>query len=189
MNIVAVLGSSRSRGNSRRALDAVLGELEGRGAGVKLHELGRLSSIHPCKGCDGCRKNKKNECLQKDDLIAVIEAARRADAILVAAPVYCFGFNALTQMFFERCFYSSEGYEGGPNLLHDKRFGLVLTYGGEDEIDSGARNALGTFRDSARYVGFEIAGIVQGKTPEGLGPDRGMLAECRELAGRLLRAS
>jgi len=185
MKVLAVLGSGRSRGNSSKAMAAAIDGMAHNSPTLEMVELGKLKNIHPCRGCDGCRRNKRYECVNKDELLAIIHEAREADTILISAPIYFFGFNSLTKLFMERTFYSSEGYDGGPSLLSRKRFGLILTYGGADLDDSGARNAIGTFRDMSRYVGFQVEGIVHGTASEKDGPSETMLEECRELGRRL----
>lgn len=187
LKVLALLGSHRLKGNSAKALAAASEALAAKGVAVERIDLGRLASARPCRGCDGCLRSGRNRCVIDDDLIAVIDAARGADAIVIASPVYYFGFNSLTKIFLERCFHSSRGGGDEPNLMKAKRFGLILTYGGEDEVDSGARNAIGTFRDIADYVGFEVAGIVHGMTPDETGPDAKLLAACRGLGEALAR--
>jgi multimeric flavodoxin WrbA len=77
----------------------------------------------------------------------------------MATPVYWFTVSAQTKLFMDR-WYAMGGDEGYP--FKGKRFGIVLTYGGQDAFSSGAVNALRTFQDALGYTGAEIVGMVYG---------------------------
>ncbi|MFC2015012.1 flavodoxin family protein [Chloroflexota bacterium] len=88
---------------------------------------------------------------------------RRADAIVIASPVYLFTMSAQTKLFMDRCYAlgSPQGW-----TLEGKRIGVLLTYGGSDPFNSGAVNALRTFQDAYNYIGAEIVGMVYGSASE-----------------------
>jgi hypothetical protein len=46
--------------------------------------------------------------------------------------------------------------------MKDKRIGIILTYGDVDQVSSGAINAINSFKDTFKYIGAEIAGIIHG---------------------------
>ncbi|GAB6064791.1 flavodoxin family protein [Deferrisoma palaeochoriense] len=87
--VLFVHGSPRKGGNT----DALVGRLEALLAGHPLRaEHLRCSeiSVRPCTGCGAC--GRTGECVLKgDDMPRVYEAADRADALVVASPVYFLG--------------------------------------------------------------------------------------------------
>lgn len=184
--IVAVLGSGRNEGNSYKALNKTITAIRSNGLDVQLIRLGELDRVEHCIGCDGCRRNKKNVCVLKDGFMEIADKLRQSDTVIIAAPVYFFGFNSLTKAFLDRIFYSSEGYDGSPNLMKDKRIALILTYGDVDEYSSGAINAINTFKDIAAFVGFKIEDIIHGTATES-GPESDLLEKSGDLGLKLSR--
>ncbi len=185
MKVLAILGSGRTNGNSRKTMDAVIDGIDKNRNTVETVYLSRLKTLKQCIGCDSCRK-ESDECALKDDLIEVIEKTRQADAVVVASPVYYFGLNSLVKSYIDRAFYSSEGKNGKRSLLAGKRFAFTLTFGDTDVFTSGGINAINTIKDIAKFVGLDLAGIVYGSTPDDrLGPGGEMLDECRDLGKKL----
>ncbi len=182
--LLAILGSHRSNGNSARALDRAIESAEANGAEVHRVRLGTLGHIQHCIGCKRCRKT--GQCILKDGLDEVIVEARNCDSIVIACPVYFFGFNSLTKAFIDRAFYSSIR-EGEPNLFAGKKMGLIITFADEDVLISGAVNIINNFKDIAGYVGFTIAGIAYGQTTEENGPTEDLIEKCKELGEKLVK--
>jgi multimeric flavodoxin WrbA len=90
----------------------------------------------------------------------VYPGLRRADAVVIASPVYWFTVTAQAKLFIDRGFYALGGPEG--HALAGRQLGLILTYGDSDPFASGAVNALHTFQDIARYLDAAIVGTVCG---------------------------
>lgn len=87
--VLGLIGSARKWGNSEvLARQALLGAQE---AGAET-DLLRLSDLHiePCIGCMRCAI-KRDPCPLDDDMPALIERLRAADAALLAAPTYILG--------------------------------------------------------------------------------------------------
>ncbi len=84
----------------------------------------------------------------------------------------------------DRC-YAFEG--PGDNLLKDKRYAIVLTYGDSDPFNSGAVNALRTFQDGLGYIGAEIAGMVYGSAskPGEIAQNEALMEKAFQLGKRL----
>jgi len=188
LKVVAVLGSGRINGNSRKALEAAIGGLDKDRHEVETILLSKLGTMKPCVGCDGCR-NAKRQCVVKDDLVEVIKKTREADAVIIASPVYYFGLNSMVKIYIDRLFYSSEAIDGQPSLLANKRIGFILSYGDVDPYTSGAVNAINTIKDIANYVGFDLMDIVYGTTTKEKGPSKKMLSECKGLGKRIVQES
>jgi multimeric flavodoxin WrbA len=156
--VMIVIGSPRKKGNSSILAKQVAAGAKAGGAMVEtfyLHEM----KIKPCTACDACRKKSDIDCVLRDDMQKLYPKLRKADAIVVASPIYWFTISAQTKLFMDRWYAlgSDEGYE-----IAGKRFGIILTYADADPFISGAVNALRTFQDTANFLGAEIVGMVYG---------------------------
>ena len=82
-----------------------------------------------------------------------------ADAIVFAGPIYNFAVCAQLKLLLDRMYALGGG--GRWDALAGRSMGVVLTYADKDRSKSGVENAIGMFRDMARFVGMEIQGIVE----------------------------
>lgn len=100
-NILGIVGSPRKGGNSEIMIKEISRNIP------EAHELNllRLSDfdILPCRGCYGCLVGEGN-CVLKDDLPCVIDAMSRADALILSAPTYFLGANAVLKRLIDRAF-------------------------------------------------------------------------------------
>lgn len=114
--ILGIVASPRKLGNSEMMIKEI-------GKHIPIpHELKllRLSDfdIKPCKACYTCLF-KEQGCVIEDDLQKVTEAMAEADGLIVAAPTYFLGANALLKLFLDRglSFYSYlEQFWGKPSV-------------------------------------------------------------------------
>jgi multimeric flavodoxin WrbA len=163
-HILIVNGSPRKNGNSVILAEQVAAGARAAGAQVESFFLQNMN-IQPCNACDACQETSDGDCIIQDDMQTLYPKLRRADAIVIASPIYWFTFNAQTKLFIDR-WYALQGSSG--NVLAGKQIGVVLTYGDTDPFTSGAVNAIRTFQDICRYIGADMAGIVYGSaTKEG----------------------
>ena len=86
MNIVALLGSPRSTGNSAAIANRFTETAASLGARVTNFQLNRLT-YRGCQGCYACKKGL-DHCVLKDDLTQVLDAVAAADLVVLASPVY-----------------------------------------------------------------------------------------------------
>jgi len=155
--VLILKGSPRENGNSSTLAAQVAAGAKDAGAEVEsipLHEL----DIHPCDACDSCHETG-GICVIKDDMQSLYPKLRRAQAIVIASPIYWFTLSAQAKLCVDRwyAFVSPDG-----NDLRGKKFGLVLTYGDTDLYSSGGINAIHTFESMCRYLRADIAGMVYG---------------------------
>ncbi|HEX7502066.1 MAG TPA: flavodoxin family protein [Acidobacteriota bacterium] len=88
MNVVAFSGSARLDGNTALLVGEVFKELAAAGVGTELVQLAG-KTIHGCRACYGCFKNKNGRCSFDDDLAnACIARMAAADGIILASPTY-----------------------------------------------------------------------------------------------------
>ena len=154
MQITALLGSARKKGNTATVLGWVEEELKSLG-----HEVERIylnnKSIGGCLGCDKCGENPAEiACVQKDDAIDIMEQMIASDVILYASPIYFWGFSAQIKALIDRGYSLVTNYHkpGWTSLLEGRRIGLLVT--GEDPYEE---NAEGVFTSFDRVVDYYLA--------------------------------
>jgi len=183
--VLIVLGSPRKKGNSAALADQAKKGAEECGASVETLFLQGMK-ISPCTACDACQKSPAAGCVIEDDMEPVYDKLRKADAIVIASPVYWFNMSAQTKLFMDRC-YALGGGDG--HALKGKRVGILLTYADSDPFSSGAVNAIRTFQDAFRYIGAEITGILYGSASIAgeIRSNRDLMKKARELGKELCR--
>jgi len=155
-NVLVFKGSPREKGNSSILAEKAAEGAIVAGAEVESYALHHMD-IRPCDACDTCQET--GVCVLKDDMQLLYPRLLKADAIVIASPIYWFTMNAQTKLFIDR-WYAMNNSQG--NALRGKQFGILLTYGDTDPYISGAINAIRTFQDMLRYIGAEISGMVYG---------------------------
>jgi len=118
--ILVLSGSPRQGGNSDLLADEfVRGVREAGGEAVKIRVAER--TIRGCAGCGVCQGNG-GVCVQRDDMSGIYDGMRAAGAIVLACPVYFYGFNAQMKAVMDRT-YALIG------TLRDKTFYLLAACG------------------------------------------------------------
>jgi multimeric flavodoxin WrbA len=109
---------------------------------------------------------------------------KKADALVIASPVYWFNLSAQTKTFIDRWF--AVGVEER-NIFRGKPLALLLSYGDTDPFGSGGVNALRSFQDMCRYLGAEVAGMLYGTAmePGEIEKNKGLMKEAYAF-GKLL---
>ena len=183
--VIVLLGSPRKKGNSATLAARIASGAKSAGAEVETFYLHGMD-IRPCSACDACRKRIEDDCVIADDMAELYPKLRRADAIVIASPVYWFNMSAQTKLFMDRCYAL-----GGPgeHPLAGKRIGIALTYADPDAFCSGAVNALRIFQDGFRYVGAEVVGMLYGSAWRAgeIRENRALLRKARELGKELVQ--
>lgn len=133
MHILTILGSPRKHGNTA----AVLCQFEEL-ATARAHTVERINitdvKINGCLGCDSCFKHLDEPgCVQKDDLLPVLERILAADLVVYASPVYVWGFTAQLKALFDRhyCLVKWQHGQIVSALMQGKQAALLLTCGGD----------------------------------------------------------
>ncbi len=157
--VLVLKSSPRKKGNSNTLAERVAAGAKEAGATVESLMLDDMS-IHPCDACDQCQET--GMCVVKDDMQSIYSLIKKADAILIASPVYWFTFSAQIKLCLDR-WYALSPYE---EVFRGKQSGIVLTYGDDDLHSSGGINAIHTLESMFRYLDMEITGIVHGSADE-----------------------
>lgn len=182
-----VLGSPNIQGNTARLAGAMISGMESENIIIKKYELSNLRDVYHCTGCNACKQDDMHKCIFDDGLNDIISEVRDSDLLVIASPIYFFTFNSLTKAFIDRLFYSSE-IDNDNNLLNGKKVALLLTYGLENIMESGAKNALQSFYDISKFVGLKIVGIVYGSIGDNKKENDILLNKARDL-GELVSAN
>jgi multimeric flavodoxin WrbA len=182
--VLVILGSPRKKGNSSTLAAQILRGAESAGAEAETVFLHGLK-ISPCRGCDTCKKRNSKGCAIKDDMQEIYPKLIKADAWVIASPVYWFTMSAQTKVFMDRC-YALTAYAENPFV--GKRIAIAMSYGDADPFRSGCVNALRTFQDAYRYAGSKIVGMVYGSATEAgeIADNKALMREAEELGKRLV---
>ncbi len=133
MQIMTILGSPRRQGNTAKVLGWI--EEQFRGDGHEVDSANILDyKVQGCGECMACKKGTVELCSIGDDANALFRRMAAADVILVAAPVFCWGFPAQIKGLIDRmfCMMDFDGERAGAPRVVDKRMDLLLTGGGDE---------------------------------------------------------
>ena len=182
--VLIILGSPRRMGNSAALAARISRGAESAGAEVETLFLQDLE-ISPCRGCDTCRKPDSKGCAIKDDMQEIYPKLIRADAWVIASPVYWFTMSAQTKIFMDRC-YALLAYAESP--FAGKRVAIAMSYGDVDPVKSGCVNALRTFQDAFSYTRSKVVGMVYGSAMRAgeIENNEALMREAEELGKRLV---
>jgi multimeric flavodoxin WrbA len=173
MRTMTILGSPRRHGNTAKALGWVEEQLRADG-----HEVDHVDildyNVGGCSECLACKKGGANLCLVDDDANGLFLRMVQADLVLLAAPVFCWGFPAQIKGLIDRfyCLMDFDHPRTDVPRLHGKPMSLLLTAGGEtidnaDLVFRGFHHIVGLLR--ARLAGKWL--VPNCSTPEAMGND------------------
>ena len=157
-SILIFNGSPRKKGNTAVLCDTLSKFIEENGGKTEILVLNSLD-ISPCRACDACMRNKDGMCVQQDDMKDIYGKILDADGLIFAAPIYWFTYSAQLKLLIDRM-YALFGIPENP--LSGKIMAGMLVYGGSDEHDSGAINAINSLKTMFTYLGGEVKEIVHG---------------------------
>lgn len=109
-------------------------------------------NIHPCTGCDYCRKNN-TKCIFNDDMSQIYSHLLRADAVVLVTPLYYFGMTAQLKRVIDR-FYAVN------SILREQPKKMLLIAAGTD-TDQWAMDALKIhFKTLCQYLRWQSGGMI-----------------------------
>lgn len=188
VEILGLAGSPRKGATEYVVEEALRAAQELPGVSTKFMTL-RGKKIQPCTGCDYC-KTHKTRCCIKDDMEDLFEEFVKADAYLIASPVYVMAPTPQLAAFFSRLRPLHHVY---PGLLRNKPGGAIAVggtrHGGQEVTVNILINYMLT--RGLIVVGGEIGGYAGGKVwsqdkkEEGAAADSIGLETVRGLARRV----
>lgn len=175
MNIVVLSGSPRKGANTDIMVEAFAETAREGGHTV---EVIRVAS-KKIAGCLGCRYCFTHEgaCVQKDDMIGVVESLQDADMVVFASPIYWFDITAQEKAAIDRL------YAFGATGFPFTKTALLLDSHSEGVYDA----AIAMYKSACAYCKWENQGIVtiSGMTERDSMASSPKLEEVRELARKL----
>ncbi len=123
--VLAISGSLRKASFTEKMLDWCI---EGMGRDLEVHKFyPHKMKIGPCTSCWSCwGKKSPGVCIQRDDFEQILAVYKRADYLLLAAPLYVFDLPATVKNVIDRFFVLLEPIQvesPGGETEHPKRFG------------------------------------------------------------------
>ena len=176
MKIVVLSGSPRKGANTDTMVEAFAETARESGNTV---EVVRVASkkIAGCLGCQYCFAHE-GTCVQKDDMVNVIESLKDADMVVFASPIYWFDITAQEKAVIDRLY--AFGATGFP-VHQDGPFCSIATARGVYDA------AIAMYKSTCAYCKWEDQGIVtiSGMTERDSMASSPKLEEVRELARKL----
>ncbi|HOZ46864.1 MAG TPA: NAD(P)H-dependent oxidoreductase [Candidatus Hydrogenedentes bacterium] len=155
MNIMTILGSPRNDGNSAQVLAWVEDALRSAGPSVDRVNL----ADRPVRGFEYSDMAGPPDPTETG--IQVMDAMAAADGIILAAPVFCWGFPAQLKALIDRTIYLVGDFIHDPDYetkLQGKPLGLVLTSGGPQEDN--AEHPMKLFEALVRFMKAKDGGCL-----------------------------
>jgi len=139
--VLGLSGSPRPEGNTARLLKCCLEGAVSRRATATAIDLACLD-IAACRHCDGCFEDGR--CVIDDDMQALYEELKLADAVVLASPLQFMAVTAQLKLFMDRCqaLWARKYVLGLVPLGEEKnRRGIFISTGGRHgtHIFDGAR--------------------------------------------------
>ena len=149
-SIVLLSGSPRKGGSTDKLADAFVKGAESAGKSAALFRTADMA-INFCIGCSHCFE-EKGVCIHKDDMQIILDAIRKADALVFASPVYYCGVSAQLKLALDRtCALTSE-------QTPVKRAALLMTCA--DETSGTAEGAVVMYKSVLAYKKWDDAGVI-----------------------------
>lgn len=191
MRILVLNASPRPKGIVSTLAAEFSAEARSLGAEVETIDVRQLI-VAPCTGCMRCRST--HSCvLAPDDSLIVLEAMRRDDAVVVAAPTYWGNMPGTLKLLFDRLVYGmmEETSRFPRPLMKGKRAAIITACTTRWPFNRLFRQSSGTVRavsEILKYSGFALRGTIQrggtAANPELTDRDR---AKAHRLAKRIIK--
>jgi multimeric flavodoxin WrbA len=191
LTFVALMGSERVHGNTAQVLSSVSRFLAARQVRLQVLKLTTLK-LAACGPCGDCNR-RTAPCALDDDMPSVIDAMRRADGIIYAAPVHAFGMSQTMQSFLER---AGVGFLRFERPLANKVAGVIVTGRRYSHMQVYSQLQQNILLNRMVLTGSGYPAIVAGGSPgtalhddEGMASVRAMVSRMVSMASLLKRAS
>ncbi len=148
MKITILNGSPRKGGNTDIMVEEFVRGAKEAGHDTEIVPVGRMS-IKGCLGCQYCFAHD-GECVQKDDMVTVLESIDQADMVVFAAPIYWFDITAQLKSAIDRM------YARGKVGFHFNKVALLLDSGSDGVYDA----AIAQYKMMNAYLKWEDKGII-----------------------------
>ena len=103
MKILVLNGSPRPHGTTAGMIEAFQKGAEEAGHDVCVVNVAHMN-VKGCLGCDYCRNQEKEKCVQQDEMQSLYPEFLSADMIVFASPIYYFTMSAQLQAVIQRTY-------------------------------------------------------------------------------------
>jgi multimeric flavodoxin WrbA len=141
VEVVAICGSPREKGNTATLIEALLEGAREEGAETTRFDPASMH-ILDCTACDRCLVSPEEGCPLEDDMQHIYSALRRAEAWVLGTPVYHAHITGTLKRVIDRLytFYTTEGGEWRLGLEGERR-GAVIVVQADPEQETPLRAA------------------------------------------------
>lgn len=167
MNVLGLMGSHRTDGNTNDLLETVLASAQTRGAKTEKVVLieQRIGLIQNCRAC-----TEAGRCVNDGDAMqGVMEKIYAADVVVMATPVYYYTISSCLKTFIDRtsCYYYwkadelggvDKRYEDFRRRIAGRAAAMVCVQ--EEDGYSRASHCLGALERCFEFYGWENLGYV-----------------------------
>jgi len=179
MHVLLLNGSPNAEGCTFTALSEIAATLKEEGITSEIFQLGK-KPVRGCVACGTC--GERGECAFQDDALPVlVEAVKRADALVIGSPVYYAGPNGALCALLDRLFFSAGSllkFKPGAAVVSCRRGGASASF---DRL-----NKYFTINQMP-VVSSQYWNSVHGFTPDDVRKDAEGLQTMRTLAHNLAR--
>ena len=179
MHVLLLNGSPNAEGCTFTALSEIAATLKAENITSEIFQLGR-KPVRGCIACGVCRE--RGECAFQDDALpSLVEAVKRADALVIGSPVYYAGPNGALCALLDRLFFSAGSllkFKPGAAVVSCRRGGASASF---DRL-----NKYFTINQMP-VVSSQYWNSVHGFTPDDVRKDAEGLQTMRTLAHNLAR--
>ncbi len=188
MQVLAINGSPRKKGNTSTLIHAMLDGAREAGAETTEAHLHTLD-MKGCMGCLSCR-TRHGICAQKDGLSPYLEMMKTCDAVVIGCPIYMYRICGQMKLFVDRLYSLYPPKEGGGYLTAvppGKRFALVISQGAPD-AEQYQRSIRWLAGMAGTGLGIEEVGRIVHTDSHVLaaGKNRALLEEARAIGRKLV---
>ena len=179
MNVLLLNGSPNADGCTFTALSEIAATLKEENISSEIFQLGK-KPVRGCVACGVC--HDRGECAFQDDALpALVEAVKRADALVIGSPVYYAGPNGALCALLDRLFFSAGSllkFKPGAAVVSCRRGGASASF---DRL-----NKYFTINQMP-VVSSQYWNSVHGFTPDDVRKDAEGLQTMRTLAHNMAR--
>ena len=159
MEIVVLSGARSEKGQTGRAVKALVTGLSAGGARVAVRRLPE----EKIERCRQCRDDGWGECIDKgtcvirdDDFASIAAAVRKADAVVFATPVYWGDLAESLKAFLDRFRRTCTHKDGKKGVAGKPALGLGVAGGG----GGGSCECMRRLEDTLHHCGFDVVDLV-----------------------------
>ena len=179
MHVLLINGSPNAEGCTFTALSEIAATLKAENITSEIFQIGKK----PVRGCIACGVcSERGECAFQDDALpSLVEAAKRADGVVIGSPVYYAGPNGALCALLDRFFFSAGSllkFKPGAAVVSCRRGGASASF---DRL-----NKYFTINQMP-VVSSQYWNSVHGFTPDDVRKDAEGLQTMRTLAHNLAR--